>query len=165
MRGLVSRKIRNPYAMTDARMSHRHHSQSYPSHNHNHSHSHSHSSHPQHQTPAPPYAPSASHPSHHYPSRHVSNGPPPVAGGVGPQPMSMGLPHDGVPPPSAMSNGHGHSHGAGAPPTPTMSAAARAGKDRMDQILGNLATANENTWMLIGTSFANLHRWLGVIRR
>lgn len=106
----------------DLKMSHRHHSQA--SHNY----------------PGPAYAPSSYHPS----SRHVSNGPPPPPGMMAAPPtMPMGGPPEAMP---VMSNGHSHG-----PSTPHMSAAARAGKDQMDRTLAQLANANENTWMLIGT--------------
>nr|XP_018266413.1 general transcriptional repressor [Kwoniella dejecticola CBS 10117]OBR88571.1 general transcriptional repressor [Kwoniella dejecticola CBS 10117] len=58
-----------------------------------------------------------------------------------------GPPPDAVgPPPVAISNGHGHLAGPGGPISP----AARAAKEKMDNLLAQLANANENTWMLIG---------------
>ncbi|WVR03385.1 hypothetical protein IAU60_000376 [Kwoniella sp. DSM 27419] len=136
--------------MPDARMSHSAH------HHHHHPHSSSHA-YPSHGPPAG-YPPSSSHPSypsqhhHHHSSRHVSNGPPQgpvVVGGPPPPPMAMGGPPPELvgPPPGAVSNGHALS---GPPTGPPMSQAARAAKEKMDSLLGQLANANENTWMLIG---------------
>ncbi|WWC85558.1 uncharacterized protein L201_000422 [Kwoniella dendrophila CBS 6074] len=139
--------------MPDARMSH-------PSHHHHHSHS-SHA-YPSHGPPSG-YPPSSSHSPypqtgshhHHHPSRHVSNGPPPppvpvvVGGPPHPPPMTMGGPPEpiGPPPVSAIVNGHAHASG---PPGAPISSAARAAKEKMDNLLAQLANANENTWMLIG---------------
>ncbi|ORY25162.1 hypothetical protein BCR39DRAFT_471711 [Naematelia encephala] len=114
--------------MPEPRMSHHHHAH-YPSH------------------APPPY--STSHSYHHSSSRHVSNGPPPP-GVVGGQPpgLSMGAPHPDAIGPAPVPMGNGHSHG---PPVPSgVSEAARRGKEKMDGLLAQLATANENTWMLIG---------------
>lgn len=102
--------------------------------------------------PGPVYAQQPGHPMHHHhPSRQMSTGPPP--------PMPVGGPHVngppmpmGGPPPEAVAQtpvSNGRSHGTPAPPG--MSQAARAGKEQQDNMLQQLATANENTWMLIGT--------------
>ncbi|OCF59955.1 general transcriptional repressor [Kwoniella mangroviensis CBS 10435] len=126
---------------------------------HHHHHSHSSHAYPSHGPPSgyppssshSPYPQSAHH--HHHSSRHVSNGPPPTApgmvGGPHPPPMTMaGPPPEAIGPPSivAMGNGHGHPAGMGGPISP----AARAAKEKMDNLLAQLANANENTWMLIG---------------
>jgi len=149
MRGLVVRKL-HP-AMSDSRLahaSHRHHphsAQSYPSHG-----------------LAPAYPSHSTHPSYsHHPSRHMPNGPSAPVLVSAHQGMPMGGPSDGIGPPpvSAMGNGHGHvspANGPGVSPT------ARAAKEKMDNVLSQLATANENTWMLIGapgSSFQNMD-WL-----
>ncbi|WWC67078.1 uncharacterized protein I206_100985 [Kwoniella pini CBS 10737] len=137
--------------MPDARMSHS---------SHHHHHSHSSHPYPSHGPPAG-YPPSSSHSHspypqsghhHHHSSRHVSNGPPApvvVGGPPHPPPMTMaGPPPDAVGPPPvvAVSNGHGHPSGPGG----SISPAARAAKEKMDNLLAQLANANENTWMLIG---------------
>ncbi|WVW81527.1 hypothetical protein I302_103522 [Kwoniella bestiolae CBS 10118] len=138
--------------MPDARMSHSSH--------HHHHHSHSSHAYPSHGPPSG-YPPSSSHSPypqtghhHHHSSRHVSNGPPPTAsvvvgGPPHPPPMTMaGPPPEAVGPPPvvAMANGHGHPAGIPGPISP----AARAAKEKMDNLLAQLANANENTWMLIG---------------
>jgi glucose repression mediator protein len=145
MRGLVNRPIIRPtrfphpfYSkMPDHRgpppgnTTHQPYPRSHPAYSHSYQ---SHAPHP----PQPPQP----HPMHHPHStaRHVSNGTQPIVAG-GPPPLAAG------PPESAMSNGHGHSHPA---PAPMMSANARAAKEKMDALLAQLATANENTWMLVG---------------
>jgi glucose repression mediator protein len=131
---------RRPYNMPENRAPHSHHhpppSSAYPAHG-----------------PPPPYPSASGHPSylHHSASRHPSGPPPGVLGG----PPPPGMPMNGPPPPELagptgplpMSNGNGH----GPPSIPTaMSPAARAGKEKQDSILQQLASANENTWVLIG---------------
>ena len=138
MRGLVANKICP--MMSDSRLahaSHRHHShpsQSYPGHG-----------------PALAYPTLPSHPPYNsHASRQIHNGPlPPVSksGHVQSGPMA-GLP-DGGGPSSVSAVGNGHAHGP--PPPSGMSVAARAAKEKMESVLSQLATANENTWMLIGT--------------
>lgn len=61
----------------------------------------------------------------------------------GPPPDVVGPPGNGP-----VSNGH---HGTPAPSGIPMSPAVRAGKEKMDNLIGQLGSANENTWMLIGT--------------
>ncbi|WVQ80406.1 hypothetical protein IAT38_002511 [Cryptococcus sp. DSM 104549] len=149
--------------MPEARMSHSHshssHHHQHPSHSSHHSYSHG---------PPQPYPPSSSHPSahpsyNHHPhqhphpqhqahhsSRHVSNGhpaaPPVVAAGPPPPQMALGgPPPEAVGPPPVATPGPGN--GTMGPP---MSTVARAAQEKMNGILAQLATANENTWMLIG---------------
>lgn len=64
----------------------------------------------------------------------------------GPPPESIAPP---PPPPAAAPMGNGHGHGplpipAGSSPT------VRKAREDMDALMGKLAHANENTWMLIG---------------
>ncbi|WWD22332.1 hypothetical protein CI109_106823 [Kwoniella shandongensis] len=137
--------------MPDARMSHSSH--------HHHHHSHSSHSYPSHGPPPAGYPPSSSHPNYHHhqhhsshSSRHVSNGPPqaPVVVGGPPPPMAMaGPPPEAIGPPPVVPVGNGHAH-PGPPGGAPMSQAARAAKEKMDGLLAQLASANENTWMLIG---------------
>lgn len=66
--------------------------------------------------------------------------------------MMMAGPPPGVPiggPPDVLPPANGHA--------PSVSSAVRAGKEKMDSVLGQLATANENTWMLIGRSTRGWH--------
>lgn len=148
MRALVNRPIRLT-AMPEPRLSH-HQAHPHPSHG---------------QPPYPsPYPPSQHAPAYHHSSRHVSNGPPPpvIVGGHNGHPAHghpMAAPPDPVGPPPAqqMGNGHGPHHG----PRPTdvgqsISAAARAGKEKQENVLSQLASANENTWMLIGELYPTL---------
>lgn len=139
MRGLVARKLHFS-TMSDSRMghaSHRHHphpSHSYAVHGAGPSHP-SHSAHPSYS---------------HHSSRHISNGPPQsvVMGGHG-QSMPMSGPGEPIGPPAVAPMGNGHAQGplgAGSGVSPS----ARAAKEKMDNVLSQLASANENTWMLIG---------------
>lgn len=169
MRRLINRSIRRPAGLhakmpADSRLGHHHHhhhrsQQQHPSHQH----------HPSQSLPYPaPYPPpppqSAPYHPHHSSSRHPSNGPqqappshlphPSASSNGTPGPPGHGMPIDGPPGPQGhhpMTNGHssGPPINGGGPPV-LMSAAARAGKEKQDSILGQLATANENTWMLIG---------------
>ena len=138
MRGLVASKIYP--MMSDSRLSH-------PSHRH---HSHASQSYQGH-GPALAYPTLPSHPSYNsHSNRQIHNGPLPSvsnSGHVQSLPMS-GVP-DGVGPSSVLAVGNGHAHGP--PPLSGMSVTARAAKEKMDSVLSQLATANENTWMLIGT--------------
>ena len=108
--------------------------------------------------PGPGYSSQPSHPMHHHPSaRQHSTGPPPPPMAVGgpPPPLNVnGPPAGGMqmagPPPDAgavapapVSNGH--AHGTPAP------SSTRTAKEKQDSLLQQLANANENTWMLIGT--------------
>jgi hypothetical protein len=112
--------------------------------------------------PGPGYPPSGSGPAYHRPSgRHVSNGPPPpvMVGGPPPPPMAMGGPPPEAliaPPPPSAPIGNGHAHGP--PSLPNASPAVRKAREDMDSLMGKLAHANENTWMLIGElSIASIH--------
>ena len=106
--------------------------------------------HPSHASaPYPPsYPPQSSHPGYHPSSRHVSNGPPPP--GIGGPGVPLGGPPEGPPVPHPMSNGYSQHTPHHQPPPAPVSAAARAGKEKQEGVLAQLANANENTWMLIG---------------
>ena len=148
MRSLIARRL-PPNMASDPRNSlshgYRHHPQSHASQSH-----HGLGLGPAYQQVAPS-SHQPHHTFHHHPSsRHASNGPSSVSAGTHPSsglPMS-GLP-DGVGPPAGSALGNGHGHGPSVS-GPGMSSAARAGKEKMDIVLSGLATANENTWMLIG---------------
>jgi len=127
MRGLIVRKLYP--VMSDPRSGHppRHHpthpSASYPS-----------------LTAAAYATANPSHPSFRHPhSRHVSAGMPPSG------PLPMGAMPDAIP--SVLSNGHGHHLSAN---LVNAHPAARQAKEKMDNIMAQLSTASENTWMLIG---------------
>lgn len=138
---------RNTRKMPESRMVH-------PHSHHLHS-AHHHSSHPHSYQHPPPPNYSSSHPSyphHHHTPRHVSNGHSsqvPLSGPPPPQMPIAGPPADPVGPPAIATSNAGSTRSRSVPP---MSSEARAAKEKMDNILAQLAAANENTWMLIGRS-------------
>ena len=120
---------------------------------------------------------------HHHPSRqaqHVSNGPPlppPPSGLAGPAILTSAS----AEPSAHMGNGHaaangahgtypghgGHHHNGSnnsAASASAMSPVARAAREKMDSVLSQLASANENTWMLIGQSTRGINEPLFLTR-